>query len=92
MKRLFNDVTDGILSARPGLDSEFIMNYLLFSLKTLYFYYSSMVVLSIYDVLYIIGKVFLSSIEWCHLCTATIQSYTTIFKITVFVYSLSVYL
>ena len=56
MKRLFDDVADGILSAHLAQEAEFIMNYLLFSLKTLYFYYSSMVVLSIYDILYIIGK------------------------------------
>ena len=35
-------------------------------------------------VLYTIGKVFLSSIQWHHLCTATIQSYTTIFTIPEF--------
>ena len=56
MKRLFDDVTDYTLSARLGRETEFIMIYLLFSFKTLYFYYSSMVVLSMYGVLYIIGK------------------------------------
>ena len=56
MKRLFDDVTDGTLGARLGQETEFIMNYQLFSLQTLYFHYSSMVSLSIHIILYIIGK------------------------------------
>ena len=56
MKRLFDDITDGTLSVRVERETEFMMNYFLFSLKTLYFYYSLMVFLSIYIILYITGK------------------------------------
>ena len=50
MKCLFDDVTDGTLSVRVERETEFMMNYFLFSLKTLYFYYSLMVFLSIYNI------------------------------------------
>ena len=41
------------------------MNYLLFSfLKTLYFCYNSMVFLSIYNILYTIGKLWFPSFQW----------------------------
>ena len=56
VKCLFDNVTNDTLSAHIGQEPGLIMNYLLFSFKTLYFHYISMVFLSRHDILYIIGK------------------------------------
>ena len=51
------------------------MNYLLFSfLKTLYFCYNSMVFLSIYNILYTIGKLWFPSFQW-DCCQSEILTY-----------------
>ena len=51
------------------------MNYLLFSfLKTLYFCYKSMVFLSIYNILYTIGKLWFPSFQW-DCCQSEILTY-----------------
>ena len=51
------------------------MNYLLFSfLKTLYFCYNSMVFLSIYNILYTIGKLWFPSFQW-DCCQSEIITY-----------------
>ena len=51
------------------------MNYLLFSfLKTLYFCYKSMVFLSIYNILYTIGKLWFPSFQWDG-CPSEITTY-----------------
>ena len=64
MKRLFDDVTDSILSAHLRRETEFIMNYLLFSLKILCFHCRLMVSLSIDIILYIIEKLRMASFQW----------------------------
>ena len=52
------------------------MNYLLFSfLKTLYFCYNSMVFLSIYNILYTIGKLWFPSFQW-DCCQSEILTYS----------------
>ena len=51
------------------------MNYLRFSfLKTLYFCYNSMVFLSIYNILYTIGKLWFPSFQW-DCCQSEILTY-----------------